>query len=82
MRKKTEKCHQLGVNDDADDTADADADADDGDADDDDDNDQIQLGHLKLQNLILTFAKLFFPSTTGINFTIVLSTCAQNLKRH
>ena len=31
----------------------------------------------KLQNLILTFAKLFFPSTTGINFTIVLSTCAQ-----
>ena len=27
----------------------------------------------KLQNLILTFAKLFFPSTTGINFTIVLS---------
>ena len=66
MRKKTEKCHQLGVNDDADDTddadadADGDADADDGDAD-DDDNDQIQLGHLKLQNLILTFAKLFFP---------------------
>ena len=57
--KKTEKCHQLGVNDDADDTDHADA--DDGDADDDDDNDQIQLGHLKLQNLILTFAKLFFP---------------------
>ena len=27
----------------------------------------------KLQNLILTFAKLFFPSTTGINFTSVLS---------
>ena len=66
------KTHQLGVNDDADDAddaddtgaadadADGDADADDGDAD-DDDNDQIQLGHLKLQNLILTFAKLFFP---------------------
>ena len=67
--KKTEKCHQLGVNDDADDTDHADA--DDGDADDDDDNDQIQLGHLKLQNLILTFAKLFFPWTTEINFTIV-----------
>ena len=88
------KIHQLGANDDADDAddtgaadadadgdADGDADADDGDAD-DDDNDQIQLGHLKLQNLILTFAKLFFPSTTGINFTIVLSTCAQNLKTH
>ena len=76
------KTHQLGVNDDADDAddaddtgaadadADGDADADDGDAD-DDDNDQIQLGHLKLQNLILTFAKLFFPWTTEINFTIV-----------
>ena len=67
------KIHQLGVNDDADyadNTDNADADAD-GDADADDDNDQIQLGHLKLQNLILTFAKLFFPWTTEINFTIV-----------